>query len=353
MCAKQIAKPGAAAALSDPLVEKLGTQKPDKSANPLVHSKNGLSPASPRGASTLAVHAGEDRAENRQLDHRSDLRRLDLHLCRHAVGHRLHRAEAAARRIRPLRQPERKGRRAQAGGAGRGRSRAAVFQRHVGDRRCCCLPSSTPATKSSSSTSVTTAAASSARKHLSRFGVVTRQVPACDYDAMEAAITPRTKLLISESPTNPHLSVVDLERFADIGRRHGVETLIDATLGTPYNIRPLAAGIDYVLHSATKYLGGHNDLLAGVLIGTHRKAGAGPQAARHHGGHQLAAQYLSAGARPENVRTADAAAQRKRPGRGRVSGRAIRGSKRSTIPACRRIRITKWPSARCAASAAW
>jgi cystathionine gamma-synthase len=105
-------------------------------------------------------------------------------------------------------------------------------------------------------------------KHLSRFGVVTRQVQACDYDGMEAAINANTKLLISESPTNPHLSVIDLERFAAIGKRHGVETLIDATLGTPYNIQPLAAGIDYVLHSATKYLGGHNDLLAGVLIGT-------------------------------------------------------------------------------------
>src|SRR3984893_4962768 len=108
-------------------------------------------------------------------------------------------------------------------------------------------------------------------KHLSGLGVATRQVRACDYDAMEAAITPRTRLLISESPTNPHLSIVDLERFADLGHRHGVETLIDATLGTPFNIRPLAAGIDYVMHSATKYLGGHNDLLAGVVIGTAEK----------------------------------------------------------------------------------
>jgi cystathionine gamma-synthase len=104
-------------------------------------------------------------------------------------------------------------------------------------------------------------------KHLSRFGVVTRQVKACDYEAMAAAINPRTKLLISESPTNPHLSVVDLERFAELGRQHRVETLIDATLATPYNVRPLEYGVDYVLHSATKYLGGHNDLLAGVIIG--------------------------------------------------------------------------------------
>ncbi len=108
-------------------------------------------------------------------------------------------------------------------------------------------------------------------KHLSRFGVVTRQVKACDYDAMAAAITPKTRLLVSESPTNPHLSVVDLERFASLGKQHGVETLIDATLGTPYNIRPIEFGIDYVLHSATKYLGGHNDLLAGVIIGGREK----------------------------------------------------------------------------------
>ena len=108
-------------------------------------------------------------------------------------------------------------------------------------------------------------------KHLARFGVVTRQVKACDYDAMEAAITPRTKFLISESPTNPHLSCVDLDRFGEIGRKHKVDTLIDATLATPYNVRPIEYGVDYVLHSATKYLGGHNDLLAGVIIGSNEK----------------------------------------------------------------------------------
>jgi cystathionine gamma-synthase len=109
------------------------------------------------------------------------------------------------------------------------------------------------------------------RKHLTRFGVVFREVPTCDYAAMEAAITPRTKFIVSESPTNPHLSVVDIARFADIGRRHGVLSLIDATLCTPYNLRPLELGVDFVLHSATKYLGGHNDLLAGVVIGGREK----------------------------------------------------------------------------------
>ena len=108
-------------------------------------------------------------------------------------------------------------------------------------------------------------------KHMSRFGVVTRQVEACNYEAMEAAINKNTKLLVSESPTNPHLSIVDMERFAAIGKRHNVETLIDATLATPYNCRPLEFGVDYVLHSATKYLAGHNDLLAGVIIGNTEK----------------------------------------------------------------------------------
>jgi len=107
--------------------------------------------------------------------------------------------------------------------------------------------------------------------HLSRFGVVTHQVRACDYTAMEDAITPATRMLVSESPTNPHLSVVDLANFAAIGKKHGVETLIDATLATPFNVQPLGHGVDYVLHSATKYLGGHNDLLAGVIVGAKEK----------------------------------------------------------------------------------
>lgn len=88
---------------------------------------------------------------------------------------------------------------------------------------------------------------------------------------MEQAINSRTRLLISESPTNPHLSIVDLERFAEIGRKHRIETLIDATLATPYNLRPIEYGVDFVLHSATKYLGGHNDLLAGVVAGSVQK----------------------------------------------------------------------------------
>ena len=109
------------------------------------------------------------------------------------------------------------------------------------------------------------------RRHLTRFGVGFREVKTGDYDAMEAAIGPRTKMVVSESPTNPHLSIVDCARFADIGRRHGVMTLIDATLCTPFNQRPLESGVDFVLHSATMYLGGHNDLIGGVVVGARER----------------------------------------------------------------------------------
>ncbi len=63
----------------------------------------------------------------------------------------------------------------------------------------------------------------------------------------------------------------DFERIAAIGQQHGIETIIDSTFGTPLNQQPLAFGIDYVMHSATKYLGGHHDLIAGVVIGKHDK----------------------------------------------------------------------------------
>lgn len=104
---------------------------------------------------------------------------------------------------------------------------------------------------------------------LKRLGVETTVVPMGDYAALEAAIVPKkTRFIISESPTNPYLRVADLERIAQLGRKHRVRTLIDSTFATPVNQRPLEWGIDFVAHSATKYLSGHNDLLAGVVIGS-------------------------------------------------------------------------------------
>jgi cystathionine gamma-synthase len=103
---------------------------------------------------------------------------------------------------------------------------------------------------------------------LHRYGIEVSVAPAGDYEAIEGAIRPTTRVLVSESPTNPYNYIVDLERFSEIGRRHRVKTIIDATFATPYNQRPLEFGIDLVLHSATKYLGGHNDLLAGAVLGS-------------------------------------------------------------------------------------
>lgn len=102
---------------------------------------------------------------------------------------------------------------------------------------------------------------------LRRYGVEVTTVPAGDYGRMEEALRPTTRLIFSESPTNPYNRILDLERVVDIARRHRVKTIIDSTFATPVNQRPLDFGIDLVIHSATKYLGGHNDLLAGVVVG--------------------------------------------------------------------------------------
>ena len=107
-------------------------------------------------------------------------------------------------------------------------------------------------------------------EHLKRFNIECTVVPLGDYDALEAAIRPETRILFSETPSNPFMRVLDVERFAEIGRRRGVLTVIDATLSTPINLRPIEWGIDLVIHSATKYLGGHNDLLAGFIAGSNR-----------------------------------------------------------------------------------
>jgi len=102
---------------------------------------------------------------------------------------------------------------------------------------------------------------------LRKFGVETTFVRAGDYAGMEGAIRDNTRLIFSESPTNPHMNVLDLDRLVGIARSRGVKVIIDSTFATPYNQRPVEFGVDLVIHSATKYLGGHNDLLAGVVAG--------------------------------------------------------------------------------------
>lgn len=103
---------------------------------------------------------------------------------------------------------------------------------------------------------------------LARFGVEHTIVPAGNAAALAAAILPTTRVILTESPTNPYLRVVDLPALAEAKRSHPrVKLLIDATFATPVNQKPLGQGADLVIHSCTKYLGGHNDLLAGVVCG--------------------------------------------------------------------------------------
>jgi cystathionine gamma-synthase len=103
---------------------------------------------------------------------------------------------------------------------------------------------------------------------LARFGVAHTLLAAGDLDALPGAIRPETRLVLSESPTNPYLSCIDLERLAGVCKQHRtVKSMIDSTFATPVNCRPAGFGVDLVVHSATKYLAGHNDVLAGVVCG--------------------------------------------------------------------------------------
>ncbi len=103
--------------------------------------------------------------------------------------------------------------------------------------------------------------------YLKRFGIDCTIVPFGDYELMDKSVKNNTRFIFSESPTNPYLNVFDLEKFREIGKKHNVITFIDSTFATPVNQRPLEWGIDLVMHSATKYFAGHNDILAGVVLG--------------------------------------------------------------------------------------
>jgi cystathionine gamma-synthase len=107
------------------------------------------------------------------------------------------------------------------------------------------------------------------QKFLPRYGVEATVVRCGDYDALEAAIRPNTRLIFSESPTNPFMRCLDFPRLVDIARRHKLKTVVDTTFATPMNLRAREFGIDIIIHSVTKYLAGHNDVMAGVVIGSY------------------------------------------------------------------------------------
>jgi cystathionine gamma-synthase len=102
---------------------------------------------------------------------------------------------------------------------------------------------------------------------LPKMGIETTFVDTTEYEQHARAIRPNTKLLYLESPTNPILRVVDFKRVAGLAKQHNLLSMIDATFGTPINQHPAEFGIDVVMHSGTKYLGGHSDLICGVVAG--------------------------------------------------------------------------------------
>jgi len=103
---------------------------------------------------------------------------------------------------------------------------------------------------------------------LSKFGIAVSMVDPT-VEAVEQAILPNTNIIFTEAPTNPYLRVIDLGGVVEVAKKHKILTIIDSTLASPYNLKPTELGIDLVIHSATKYLGGHNDLMAGVTLGKH------------------------------------------------------------------------------------
>lgn len=104
-------------------------------------------------------------------------------------------------------------------------------------------------------------------KGLEKFGVKVRHADLTDTAVIEQMISPATRMIFFESPANPNMRLVDIAAVSVIARKHNIWTVIDNTYCTPYLQRPIELGADFVIHSATKYLGGHGDLLAGAIVG--------------------------------------------------------------------------------------
>lgn len=118
---------------------------------------------------------------------------------------------------------------------------------------------------------------------LPRLGVEITRVDFSDLDAVRNAIQPTTRILYTEFLSNPRLKVVDIPALAEIAREHSLVSIVDNTFGTPYLFRPVEHGIDLVLHSATKYISGHGDVVAGAICGCRQYVGCVRRMVSHLG----------------------------------------------------------------------
>ena len=173
-------------------------------------------------------------------------------------------------------------------------------------------------------------------------------------DNLAAAWKPETKMVWIETPSNPLLSIVDIAAVAAFAAERGARTVVDNTFATPYLQQPLALGADIVVHSTTKYLGGHSDVVGGF-------AGVNDGALAERLGFLQNAAGAVPGpmdcflthAGPQDARRADGPPLRQRRRRRRVPRRPSGGRRRCCGPACPAIPATRSPASRCATTAAW
>lgn len=171
-------------------------------------------------------------------------------------------------------------------------------------------------------------------------GLTTTFVGPDDLAAVEAAIQPNTKLLYAETLGNPNSDVLDLEGWAEIAHRHGLPLIVDATFSTPYLLRPIEHGADVVVHSATKFMGGHGTVMGGVIVDSGKFDWA-----------------AHADRFPGLAKPNPSSCSPTRAGLRRTSPRSVRPfcatraprSRRSTRSCCSRA----WKPSRCALSATW
>ncbi len=208
---------------------------------------------------------------------------------------------------------------------------------------------------------------------LPKVGMETSFVDATDVEQLEAAIHPNTAIIFIESPSNPTLRVCDLQAIAQIAHARGIRLIVDNTFATPYNQQPLTLGADVVVHSGTKYLNGHSDVMAGAIVGSaafiadavqvFRKLGGnlnpidawlwnrgmktfGLRMARHNQNGQAVAEFLASHPRVERVHypglpdhPQHALAQRQMRGFGGVLAVDLRGGQAVVNAVLNRVRL--------------
>ena len=169
-----------------------------------------------------------------------------------------------------------------------------------------------------------------------------------DLAAVEAAIRPNTRMIWMESPSNPLLKLADLAAIAGLARRRGLLAVADNTFASPYCQRPLSLGFDIVVHSVTKYLNGHSDMVGGVAVvgGNAELQRAAAVPAKRRGRRQRPLRQLPRPARPEDAQPAAWSGTVKTPCGSPSGWKAGRAWPASSIPACRAIRNTPWPGGR-------